>query len=196
MTSLFDTIVYGPFEAEYHRDLVDDQFKAALRDFLSQHLLPQVDHTILSTEGTLRARANADRFCGPHSAVRNCFFLDFKFRGVDGDSDVSEQLWFQPIIGEFEVAMGRPLYLWTPERKIERESKRRKHEEDTMTVRSAMRLLTADSVHRSICPLCDTKLTVTGGDGVFGVCCPRGCFKYDFSISNGKQNDFRLKMGM
>lgn len=86
MASRSDAIVYGPFNAEYHRVIVNDTFKRALREFLASKLLPQLDHAFTDAIGTLTACFNEDRFCGPNSLARDCFCLEFAFRGTEGES--------------------------------------------------------------------------------------------------------------
>ena len=77
MIDPFSTIAYGPFATTYHNDLVDERFKANLQRYLRAELLPQASIAFAETDGRLTAAFNDQKYCGPHSAIRNIF--DFEF---------------------------------------------------------------------------------------------------------------------
>jgi hypothetical protein len=175
MSSPFDAIVYGPFKAEYHRVLVDDSFKRALSEFLASKLLPQLDHAFTDATGTLSACFDEDRFCGPNSLVRDCFRLEFAFRGADGESRIKTEVVYN-LGGLFAVRRGRrgySLYLWTPSRQRKRQS------EQEAIQRTVRAILDHVNDHPS-CPLCSAALKVVDAPALFDVVCPNRCFNYNF----------------
>src|SRR5262245_52312403 len=119
MSSPFDAIVYGPFNAEYHRAAVNGAFKRALRELLESKLLPQLDHDFIDASGTLTACFDEDRFCGPNSLVRDRFRLEFQFFGADGESRIKTEITYNGH-GRFSVRRGHSFYLWTPSRQRKR----------------------------------------------------------------------------
>ena len=172
MSSPFDSIVYGPFNAEYHRVVVDDAFKRALREFLASKLLPQLDHAFADTRGTLAACFDEDRYCGPNSLVRDCFKLDFHFRGPDGESSIKTEI-IRNRDGQFAARRGRSLYLWTPLRQ-------RKRQSDQGAIQETVGAILDNAVENPSCPLCSAELQVINGPALFDVLCPNRCFKYNF----------------
>jgi hypothetical protein len=172
MASPFDAIVYGPFNAEYHRVIVDDNFKRALREFLASKLLPQLDHAFTDVAGTLTACFDEDRFGGPNSLVRDCFRLEVAFRGSDGESRIKTEVVYHPG-GPFAIRRGHSLYLWTPLRQ-------RKRQSEQEAIQNTVRTILDHVSDRPTCPLCSTALNVIDAPDLFAVVCPNRCFDYDF----------------
>jgi len=172
MASPFDAIVYGPFNAEYHRVIVDDTFKRALREFLASKLLPQLDHALTDATGTLTACFDEDRFCGPNSLVRNCFRLEFAFRGTDGESRIKTEVVYNPG-GPFAVRRGHSLYLWTP-------SRQRKRQSEQEAIQKTVRAILKHESDRPSCPLCSAALSGIDATALLDVICPNRCFNYNF----------------
>jgi hypothetical protein len=171
MSSPFDAIVYGPFNAEYHRALVNDSFKRALREALTAKLLPQLDHDFTDATGTLAACFDEDRFCGPNSLVRDCFRLEFQFRGPDGESRIKTEITYNR--GEFSARRGHSLYLWTPSRQRKRQLKEE-------AIQRTVGAILDNALDRPSCPLCSAELHVINAPALFDVVCPNRCFKYNF----------------
>jgi len=172
MSSPFDAIVYGPFSAEYHRVLVNDTFKGALREFLASKLVPQLDHAFTDATGTLTACFDEDRFCGPNSLVRDCFRLEFQFRGPDGESRIKTEIVYNRD-GQFSARRGHSLYLWTP-------SRQRKRQLEKEAIQKTVDGILDNAIQRPSCPLCSAELQVINVPTLFDVVCPSGCFNYNF----------------
>lgn len=172
MSSPFDAIVCGPFKAEYHRVIVNDTFKRALREFLALKLLPQLDHAFTDGRGTLTACFDEDRFCGPNSLVRDCFKLEFHFRGPDGESRIKTEITHNRD-GQFSARRGHSLYLWTP-------SRQRKRQSEQEAIQKTVGAILDNAVERPSCPVCSAELQVINAPALFDVLCPNRCFKYNF----------------
>ena len=179
MSSPFDAIVYGPFDADYHRATVQDSFKRALSDFLASKLLPQLDHAFTDAAGTLTACFGEDRFCGPNSLVRDCFRLELQFRGPDGESRIKTEIT-RDRDGQFSARRGHSLHLWTP-------SRQRKRQLEQEAIHKTVRAILDNAVEKPFCPLCAAVLQVINAPALFDVVCPNRCFKYNFHRDeNGK----------
>jgi hypothetical protein len=172
MSLPFDAILYGPFNAEYHRAVVDDTFKKELREFLASKLLPQLDHVFTDARGTLTACFDEDRYCGPNSLVRDCFRLELQFRGPDGESQIKTEI-IRNRDGQFSARRGHSLYLWTP-------SRQRKCQSVQEAIQTTVDAILDNAVQRSMSPLCSAELRVMNAISLFDVFCPNRCFKYSF----------------
>jgi len=168
----FAAIVYGPFNAEYHRLAVNDTFKRALSEFLALTLLPQLDHTFTDATGALTACFDEDRFCGPNSLVRDCFRLEIQFRGPDGESSIKTEIAYGRD-RQFTARPGHSLYLWTPFRQ-------RKRQMQQKAVQSTVDAILDKAIGRPLCPLCSAALQAIDSPALFDVVCPNGCFNYHF----------------
>lgn len=174
MTAL-EALEFGPFTTAYHQRLVTDTFKDSVRHFIAENLIPQVDHDIVEIDGSFLPRATEDRNCGPHSAVRNCFFLEIRFFG-HANSDYSlikTQLWYRPTTERFQVATGSSLYVWTPRRRRERELEK---ESIQILVDSILK----HEATAPCCPICGSSLSVVNTAYDFNAVCPGRCFRYNF----------------
>jgi hypothetical protein len=80
MHPAFATIEFGPFKSDYHKAAVDTDFRDLLNDYLVGQLLPQVDEPFENTVGRLVATYDDQKYCGPNSAVRDFYTLDFEFQ--------------------------------------------------------------------------------------------------------------------
>jgi hypothetical protein len=101
MHPAFAAIEFGPFEASFHRKVVDETFKLHLSDWLETVVLPQVVEQYVSTKGRLVARYDSDVNCGENSAVRNIYRLTFAFCRPSGDDTLDVDLKFDRSTGSF-----------------------------------------------------------------------------------------------
>ena len=99
MSPVFAAIKFGPFSTAYHRSAVSDDFREALDSYLSKELLPQVDEPFESTAGTFTADVTEERFCGPHSLVRDIYILDFAFIRAGSSDQIKAQIRRNPKTG-------------------------------------------------------------------------------------------------
>lgn len=173
MSSLFDAIVYGPFNAEYHRLIVGDTFRAVLSDFLERKLLPQVDHEVTGTSGKLTACFDEDQYCSPNSLVRDCFRLELAIRGPVGQSSIKTELAYNSEEMTFAARRGHSLYLWTPSRQRRRQSEQK-------AIQQTVQAVLDGGVNQPTCPLCSTPLRYVNTSDIFDALCPNRCFKYNF----------------
>jgi hypothetical protein len=174
MKSPFDTIQYGPFSTEYHRRAVDDQFRASLEAYLSKELLPQVDEPFESTAGTLQAEVNEERFCGPHSLVKDLYSLEFAFVRPTSTDELTAKIRWNARMDSFQPRYKhQPLFLWTAQRKNENRAFER------LAARLARR---SEQEHAGPleCPRCGSDLRLTDTPDLFDLSCPRGCYCFGF----------------
>jgi|EBPBio282013_DNA_FD.fasta_scaffold53342_1 hypothetical protein len=165
MNDPFATLVVGPFRSTYHNEPVNDRFKADLDRYLRHELLPQVQTTYTKTEGVLAAAFDEDRFCGPHSAIRNIFNFEFRFLAGSESEHVKAQLIYAPSDGTFSVRYSKPLILWTTERK-------RRQLEARQKIEVICQEILCGSRKDADCPICGASVRVIDGDALFDVSCP------------------------
>jgi hypothetical protein len=173
MHPAFANIQFGPFKASYHCKSVNDAFKEALSAFLEAELLPQVVQPYDSASGSLAAAYDDQKYCGPRSAVRDIYKLEFTFRRPAGDDTIKTELIFDPKEQSFTTRHRRPFFLWTVARK-ERKKREREAIEDVCR-RIANREQTIGN-----CPLCLASLQIIDTPDLFDVRCPERCFNYNF----------------
>jgi hypothetical protein len=169
----FATIEFGPFSSHYHREMVNDEFKELLNGLLEAELLPQVEMPYESTVGKLVATFNDQKFCGPHSAVRDIYTLEFAFRRNEGDDTVKADLIFDAKARTFAVRHNWPLYLWTVPR-------RQNYQMETEEIKSLCKRIARHEEAPAICPRCAAKLCVVDTPDLFDVRCPKHCFNYNY----------------
>jgi hypothetical protein len=170
----FATVQFGPFETAYHRKAVDAEFREALSTYLEKELLPQVDEPFESTEGTLKAVFNEEKYCGPNSAVKDTYELEFSFLRSSGADCIRVQISRDQKSGSFRPRYpGRPMYLWTAARKQRQLTVR--EEIDDMVAR----ILNGERGEWK-CPQCGDLLRLVDSDHVFDLTCLRGCFTYEY----------------
>lgn len=172
MSFSIDSIVYGPFQAQYHRATVNDSFKRLLCEFLTAKLLPQLDRHFTEVHGALTACFDDERHCGPNSLVRDCYRLEVVFRGPDGESQIKAEITYNSERG-FAARRGDSFYLWTP-------SRRRKRQAEQEAIRKTIAAVLEKVVERAACPICHAELQVVNTPNLFDVVCPSRCFKYNF----------------
>jgi len=174
MSPVFTTIQFGPFSTEYHRRAVNEQFRESLDAYLSKELLPQVEEPFDSTAGTLKAEVNEDRFCGPHSFVKDLYRLEFAFIRARSSDELHAQIRWNAKIGSFQPRYKhQPLFLWTTKRKTENQAFHQ------LAARLAGQT-GQEHAESSACPRCGSTLRLTDSPSLFDLSCPRGCFCYGF----------------
>jgi hypothetical protein len=174
MHPAFTTIEFGPFQTAYHREAVDGGFREALSEFLERELLPQLDGPFTGTQGRLTAEFDAEKYCGPNSAVRDAYKLEFSFIRKNGADEIKAQIYRDPKTGTFRPRFkGQPLILWTEKRKTEQQAFREAI--DVMVKR-----IHAGEHFQWVCPRCSTLLSLIDSPGLFDLSCPQGCFNYNF----------------
>ena len=170
MYPAFAAIRFGPFASVYHREAVDDAFKRALSTFLEAELLPQVEQPYESASGRLTAAYDDPRHCGPRSAVRDIYRLEFAFHRPAGSDTVEADLVFDPRTLAFAARPHRPpLYLRTATR-------RRRDELEVQAIRDVCRRIADHEPVAAVCPLCSSPLRVVDMPELFDVRCPGRCF--------------------
>lgn len=174
MSPVFATIRFGPFSTEYHRRAVDEAFRAALDAYLTKELLPQVEEPFESTRGSLTAEVNEDRFCGPHSLVRDVYRLEFAFVRAGSVDELKCQIRRNPKTGGFgpRYPHGR-LYLWTRRRKAE-------DKEFWSALDEIVRRVGRGEKGEWHCPRCGSVLRLHDLPDLFDLSCPGGCFNYNY----------------
>src|SRR5688572_7817443 len=111
MHPAFATIAFGPFRSDYHNAAVNEDFREALSDYLASQLLPQVDEPFATTTGTLHATYDDQKYCGPNSAARDLYTLEFEFQRPSGGDAIKIDLAFSPKQRSFSPRYrGKPLY--------------------------------------------------------------------------------------
>jgi hypothetical protein len=174
MHPAFSTIEFGPFQTAYHRGAVDDGFREALSEFLERELLPQLDEPCTRTQGRLTAEFNAEKYCGPNSAVRDAYKLEISFIREHGTDEIKAQIYRDPKTDNFRPRFkGRPLILWTEKRKAEQQSFRE-------AIDHIVKRIHAGEHSEWACPWCSTRLSLIDSPGLFDLSCPQGCFNYNF----------------
>lgn len=174
MHPAFSTIEFGPFRSEYHRVAVDADFREALSDYLVAELLPQVDQPFGSTTGRLRATYDDQKYCGPISAVRDLYTLEFEFCRASGADSIKIDLAFCPKDRSFSPRYrGKPLHLWTAARKEAHISRKE-------SIKAICDRILHGEVSRAPCPCCGAALHIINAPALFDVSCPKHCFNYNF----------------
>ncbi len=174
MHPAFATIEFGPFQTAYHRGAVDEGFREALSEFLERELLPQVDEPFSHTKGRLTAEFNAEKYCGPNSAVRDAYKLEFSFIREHGADEITAQIYRDPKTGFFRPRFkGKPLIIWTESLKSEQRSFQ-------AAIDHIVKQIHTGEHSDWVCPRCSTRLALIDSPGLFDLSCPRGCFNYNF----------------
>ena len=173
---IVDAIRFGPFTADYHRSLVNDDFKVALERFFERELIPQLDNPILSADGAFTATFDEDRYCGPRSLVRDIFSLELSLVDDGGTSDLESDVVFNPKSNSFtpRTGHGHYFYLWTPIRK-------RQREQELESIQRVVDDIQGNRTHSVLCPICAGTLSTINNADIFVVRCANGrCFQYDY----------------
>lgn len=172
MRKAFTTIQYGPARTAYHQNAMDDRFKEALGAYLERDLLPQVDEPYDSTAGSVAPVFNEERYCGPHSAVRDVYRLRFSFIRSGSRDELDVQLYHDVTTGAFRPRYkGRSLLLWT-----------RNRMNTARAFRSAIdglvqRIMDGEK-NEYACPRCGAILRLVDSPNLFDLSCPSSCFNY------------------
>jgi hypothetical protein len=190
MKSPFATIEYGPFQAQYHIRQVNADFKETLEEYLSRELLPQASLEYDSTEGSLKAQYDEERYCGPNSLVKDIYRLEFSFVRGSEREHTTQDVIYNPKKRGFTVRRGKVLYLWNmPRQRQQRENQQR--------VSALLAGIAEGEPMQALCPLCDGGLRVVNTAGLFDVTCPAGCFAYhlhkDPKTGEGLHGHSRMK---
>jgi len=174
MHPAFTTIKFGPFQTGYHRAAVDDEFRKALSDFLEHELLPQVDEPFSHTLGRLTAEFDAEKYCGPNSAVRDAYKLEFSFVHEHGADEIQAKIYRDPKTGSFRPRFkGQPLILWTEKRKTEQKLFKEAIDRIVKRIHDGER-------SPWLCPRCSSNLSLIDSHSLFDLSCPKKCFNYNF----------------
>ena len=173
MTPPFHTIRIGPFATAFQQQRVDDSFLADLDSYLLRELLPQVTIPYETTEGSLRASYDEDRYCGPRSVVRDIYAFEFQFLAADLVEELKAKLIYLPKERTFSIRYGKPLYLWTISRK------RRSHDA-TRRIRELCQEILEGRTEPANCPVCGGATRIINADAMFDVTCLQRCFNYNF----------------
>ena len=172
MHPAFANITYGPFHTAYHLAACGPDFREQLSELLEEQLIPQLEEPYTTAAGTLTAKFNEEKYCGPNSAVKNRYELDFCFSGLSGNSEVKASLLHDPASGRFAPWNRKyPVLLVTPRLK-------------------AIRTVFENEISRNLrkywkakraggpCPACGLPLDVHSGNYHFRLSCPKGCVEY------------------
>lgn len=174
MYPAFTNIVYGPFHTAYHREAVDEKFREALAAYLEKHLLPQVDEPYDSTEGSLVASFNEDKYCGPNSLVKDAYRLEFAFVRASGRDTIKADLLWERGSGSFRPRYrGKELVLSTARRRAATDAFMRE-------VRKLVDEILAGGSPDLTCPSCGLPMSLVNRPGLFDLSCRSGCVAYNF----------------
>jgi len=174
MHPAFATIQFGPFDTAYHQAPVDEGFREALSSFLEGELLPQVDEPFQRTQGRITAEFNEEKYCGPNSAVRDAYKLEFSFIREGIADEIEASIYRDPKSGSFRPRFkGQPLVLGTARRKAERHSFQK-------AINDMVKQILAGEVSRWLCPKCSAALSLVDVPALFDLSCPEGCFNFNF----------------
>jgi len=172
MHPAFSNIRYGPFHTDYHRVAVDDGFCEALSAYLEEQLLPQVEDPFESTEGSLVAEFDEEKYCGPASFAKGVYKLNFAFVRASGRDDVEVEIYRDPKTGAFRVR--RPfqsLVLRTEREKVAKEA-------FTQTMLELVGDIMAGKPVDLTCPSCGRGMDLRNAPDHFCLHCLQGCFLY------------------
>jgi hypothetical protein len=157
-------IRFGPFDAAYYQQLVDDTFKVRLGAYLQHELVPQLTIAPDRVEGTLIALNDEDRYCGPNSCIKDSFCLKLQFlQGVLQES-VDVCLHYSPCKGTFYTSNHEPIRLWTLARQrrlLEIEELWAKDKTAIRTIWEGMDSGEIADGSPKICPVCNSKLEIS-----------------------------------
>jgi hypothetical protein len=174
MHPAFTTIEFGPFQTAYHKQADGEAFRESLSAFLEHELLPQLDGDYRSTKGRITAVFDDERYCGPNSAVRDAYKFEFAFLCGHGTDEIKAEIYRDPKTGSFRPRYkGRPLVLWTANRKAQQEAFHR-------AIDAIVERIQAGEISEWICPRCSARLSLIDSPGLFDLSCPRDCFNYHF----------------
>lgn len=173
MRSEFAKLRFGPFKSAYHAEAMTTDFKEALGAFLEIHLLPQVEQPFESTDGSVVAAYNDEKYCGPNSMVRDIYKLEFFFHRPGGSDSIKAELVFSPKNKTFTTRRNKPLYLWTVRR-------REGYLVQGRNIQDLCARIAKRESAEAICPLCSTALVVHDSPSLFDVRCPGRCFSYHY----------------
>jgi hypothetical protein len=174
MHPAFTNIEFGPFQTVYHRSAVNNGFREALSKFLEREVLPQLDEPWTRTQGRLTAEFDAEKYCGPNSAVRDAYKLELAFIRDSGADEIKAQIYRDTKTGDFRPRFkGRPLVLWTEKRKAEQRTFRK-------AIDHVIKRIQAGEHFQWVCPRCSARLSLIDSPGLFDLSCPHGCFNYNF----------------
>lgn len=174
MHPAFATIEFGPFKSDYHKAAVDTDFRDLLNDYLVGQLLPQVDEPFENTVGRLIATYDDQKYCGPNSAVRDFYTLDFEFQRPSGSDSIKADLAFSREQRLFaQRYRGTPFYLWTASRKTAQTRL-------TNEIKLVCDRILSGKIVQAPCPCCGVELQIINTPGLFDVSCPSRCFNYNF----------------
>ena len=173
MSTPFDNLKYGPFEATYHREAVSAEFKARLVSYLTEELLPQVTIDYEETFGSLEAVFDDDLNCGPHSAVKYIYKLTFVFQRGKQTEEIVDEIVYNPVTGAWRPRWPHLLTLQTVERKRDREQL-------VVEVNKLLNRMQEKKSFSAKCPACGADLQIIDRTDLFDLSCSDGCFNYDF----------------
>jgi hypothetical protein len=174
MHPAFQSIVFGPFRTNYHSLAVDGAFRESLSAYLEKNLLPQVEDPYSSTEGTLVAAFNEEKYCGPNSLVKDVYVLDFSFVREGERDSIKVDLIRNNDTGEFRPRYrGAGLELSTAKRRAAGGAFLR----DIQTL--VDRILRGEETEL-VCPSCGGQMTLVNSLHLFDLTCPVGCVTYNF----------------
>ena len=174
MHPAFDTLQFGPFKSDYHSATVGAEFREALNDYLAAQLLPQVDEPFDSTAGRLVATYDDQKHCGPNSAVRHIYTLEFEFRRPSGTDTIKVDLAYSATKRSFSPRFqNRPLHLWTASSK-EAQTRR------TNSIELVCNRILRGEATTAQCPCCGAELGIVNQPALFDISCPARCFNYNF----------------
>lgn len=174
MHPCFAAINFGPFQSDYHAIAVDSRFREALSTYLASELLPQVDKPFESTSGSLNAVYDNQKYCGPNSAVRDLYRLEFHFHRASGDDAIKIDLAYSPSTQSFRPRYrGKKLFLWT-------ETRKEKQKVQNIEIEHVCQLILRGEMQTANCPCCGNILSIINSPSLFDVSCSQGCFNYNF----------------
>jgi hypothetical protein len=169
----YRNVVFGPFKASWHQKHVSNKLKNDLVRFIDQVIEPQVTIRYSKCGGTLVASCNDDKYCGPHSAVRDIYRLTYAYETEDEIEDIDIELIYHRDTGEFTKRWrGLSLKLVTVE-----------HRRNIQKLYELIRMAWKDRTVSSItCPFCDNKVDVSYTSELFAVHCDNNCFESHYHL--------------
>lgn len=168
------TIEFESFITDYHQNLLAACLEADLMNFLHRELWPQVTIPFDSANGSLKPVYNENRYCDETSAVRNLFFLEFRFIYQNQAEYVKAELKYFPQKRDFIVRDNKPLSLWT----IVRQQMRDLHKSQ---INEICDLVLTDKIKKAGCPVCQREIFIRFRPAFEkrAVACLNGCFSYN-----------------
>lgn len=154
MHPAFATISFGPFKSAYHKAATGPTFREDLSQFLEKTVLPQVDEHFVSTKGRITAKYDDDKHCGPKSAVRDIYALEFAFIRPGGQDELISEILYQPTRRTFTPRVAhKPPYLWTNRRKTVRNAQ-------IESIKNVCQLILGGKISQAACPICNADLVL------------------------------------